>query len=95
MNTYELTVILRKDDVEGLSTKVKDSLQKHDVSIVKQDDWGIKRLAYEISNEREAYYMFMIVESDPAAIDKILADFRLDANILRYLFVKIKATDVA
>jgi len=56
--------------------------------ITKEDHWGIKRLAYEIAKEREGYYMFMLVDSSPQAVDKIQREFRLNADILRYLFIK-------
>lgn len=88
MKNYELTVIVRNRDTESLKEKVKEILQKHGAIITKEDHWGIKRLAYEISKEREGYYMFMLVDVTPDAVDKIQKEFGLNADILRYLFVR-------
>jgi len=91
MNNYELTVIVRNQETESHKEKVKDILKKHGAVIAKEDHWGIRRLAYEIAREREGYYMFMLVDADPLAIDKIQKEFGLNADILRYLFIQIKA----
>lgn len=91
MNTYELTVILRSKDADAVEVKMKDILTKHGVTITSEEPWGTKKLAYEIDNEREGYYFFGIVQSAPEAVDKVIADFRLNPDILRHLFVKIKA----
>ncbi|HOP64856.1 MAG TPA: 30S ribosomal protein S6 [Spirochaetota bacterium] len=87
MKNYELTVIVRNRDVESLKEKVKEILVKNGVNITKEDHWGLKKLAYEIDREREAYYMFMLIEAEPASIDKIRKEFGLNADILRDLFV--------
>jgi len=88
MNKYELTVIVVNREVESQKEAVKGILQKNGVTIATEDHWGQKRLAYEIAGETEAYYMFMNIEAPADSIDKIKKEFGLDANILRYLFVK-------
>jgi small subunit ribosomal protein S6 len=88
MNNYELTVIVKVQETESHKEKVKDILKKHGAVITKEDHWGIKRLAYEIAKEREGYYMFMLVDAESQAVDKIQKEFRLNADILRYLFIK-------
>ena len=87
MKNYELTVIVRNRDVESLKEKVKEILVKNGVNITKEDHWELRKLAYEIDREREAYYMFMLIEAEPASIDKIRKEFGLNADILRDLFV--------
>jgi len=87
MNNYELTVIVRSRDVESHKEKVKEILTKNDAVITKEDHWGTRKLAYEIDREREAFYMYMLVDANPASIDRIQKEFGLNADILRYLFV--------
>lgn len=88
MNHYELTVIVRNRETESHKEKVSAILQKHGAVITKEDHWGIKKLAYEISKEREGYYMFMLVDAASEEVDKIQKEFGLNADILRYLFVR-------
>ncbi len=91
MNNYELTVILRNKELDSLKEKVQSILQKHEVKVIEENVWGNKRMAYEIDNEREGYYIIMNIEAAPEAIDKIISNFRLNSDILRYLFVKSKS----
>ncbi|HOO70498.1 MAG TPA: 30S ribosomal protein S6 [Spirochaetota bacterium] len=96
MNKYELTVLLRPKASETLLAKVKEILQKFNVTVIEEPaNWGLKKLAYEIDSEREAYYFFAIVEAAPEAVQKIINEFRLIHDILRYLFVKIEKTKTA
>ena len=88
MNSYELTVLLRTMESDSLIVKVKDILQKYNVTIKEEAPWGVKKLAYEIDGEKEAYYFFAIIEAAPESIKTIINDFRLIPDILRYLFVK-------
>ncbi|HOQ12027.1 MAG: 30S ribosomal protein S6 [Spirochaetes bacterium ADurb.Bin218] len=90
MKNYELTVIVRNRDVENRKQEVKDILAKHGVIITKEDHWGQRKLAYEIDREKEAYYMYMQIQAQPDAIDKIKKDFGINFNILRYLFVLLE-----
>jgi len=87
---YELTVILRNNEVESLKDKVKGILEKHSASITLEDPWGVKRLAYKIDGEKEGYYYFMHIDSPAEAVQKIIRDFGLNSDILRHLFVKTK-----
>jgi small subunit ribosomal protein S6 len=87
--SYELTLILRiTDNVESLKELVKKILQKYGVSVLSEESWDVKRLAYPIQDETEAYYLFMLIESPPNAISKIIGEFRLNNDIFRYFFIK-------
>ena len=89
MNSYELTVILRNKDLDALKGKLSNILAKHSISIVKDEPWGMRKLSYMVDGENEGYYSFMIVESPPDSVRKVISEFRLNSDILRYLFVKM------
>ncbi|OHD65257.1 MAG: 30S ribosomal protein S6 [Spirochaetes bacterium RBG_13_51_14] len=95
MITYELTVILRNKEVESLIDRVKDILKKHGAGILSDNSLGVKKLAYEIDRESEGYYLFMNAQIPPDSVKKIISEFRLNNNILRHLFVKIKKAAIA
>ncbi|HOW81835.1 MAG TPA: 30S ribosomal protein S6 [Spirochaetota bacterium] len=91
MINYELTVLLRPKTSETILVKVREILQKFNVKINEEPaGWGQKRLAYEIDGEREAYYFFALIEATPDSVSKIISEFRLIHDILRFLFVKIE-----
>ncbi len=94
--SYELTLILRiTDKVESLKDTIKKLLQKYGVSVISEDSWDVRKLSYPIDGENEGYYLFMSIESPPDAIKKIIADFRLNSDILRYLFIQVSKKKTA
>ncbi len=95
MVTYELTVILRNKETESLIARTKDILTKHGTTILSDNSLGVKKLAYQIDREKEGYYLFMNVQIPPDAVKKIISEFRLNSDILRYLFVKMKKAATA
>ena len=91
MNNYELTVIVRNNEaVETNKQAVKEILAKHGAVITEENHWGLRRLAYLIDGEKQAFYMFMNVDCPPAEVVKVVAEFKLNPDILRPLFVRIE-----
>jgi small subunit ribosomal protein S6 len=91
LNSYELTVIIRNSNLDPAREKMMETLTKHGVTVVNEEPWGVKRMAYEINGEKDGYYYFANVEADPSSVEKVLDEFRLQADLLRYLFVKTKS----
>ena len=63
MNKYELAVVVNAkiEDEARLATieKVKEYTTRFGGTITNVDDWGKKRLAYEIHKMREGFYYFI------------------------------------
>ena len=75
MNKYELAVVV--------SAKIEDGGKISDV-----DEWGKKRLAYEIQKMKEAYYYFIHFESDAETPSEIEQRIRIMDNVIRFLCVR-------
>jgi small subunit ribosomal protein S6 len=92
MRQYELTVIFPLEEdlyQKGRETVLAD-LAAQEAEIVKTDETGDRDLAYEINKRKRARYVLFTLKADPskiAALDKI---FKLNANLLRYLFVRVE-----
>ena len=60
MNKYELAVVvsakIENDERAAVIEKVKDIITTNGGNITNVDEWGQKRLAYEVQKMREAYY---------------------------------------
>ena len=63
MNKYELTVVLNvklEDEQRAAAIeKVKGYITRFGGTVTNVDEWGKKRLAYEIQKMHEAYYYFI------------------------------------
>ena len=52
------------------------------------DDWGKKRLAYDIQHMREAYYYFIQFDADATCPAEVEKHVRIMENVIRYLCVR-------
>ena len=95
MNKYELTVVLNvklEDEQRAAAIeKVKGYITRFGGTVTNVDEWGKKRLAYEIQKMKEGYYYFIHFESDATTPGEIEQRIRIMDNVLRYLCVKQEA----
>ena len=95
MNKYELVVVVNakiEDDVRLATVeKVKEYIARYGGTITKVDEWGKKRLAYEIQKMKEGFYYFIHFESESNAPAEIERHIRIMENVIRYLCVKEEA----
>ena len=71
--------------------KAKGYVTRYGGTVGEVEEWGKKRLAYEIQHMREAYYYFIQFEADATAPAEIESHMRIMDNVLRYLVVKKEA----
>ena len=92
MNKYELALVLsaKLEDEERLAAleKVKDQITRFGGDIKDIDEWGKKRLAYEIQKEKEGFDDFSHFEAEAAAPAEIESRVRIMEPVLRFLCVK-------
>ena len=89
MNKYELALVVNAKLEEEERAAVVEKAKGGTVGEV--EEWGKKRLAYEIQHMREAYYYFIQFEADATAPAEIESHMRIMDNVLRYLVVKKEA----
>ena len=90
-NKYELVTVLSTlqgdEAVKALAEKI-DSMLTSLSSIIDKDDWGARRLAYEIEDQREGYYTVYQLEAEPEAPAEIERLLKITDGVLRWLIVK-------
>lgn len=91
MAAYEtILVFSTKASEEAMATaleKFKDVIAKGG-TVDKVDEWGKRRLAYEINYETEGHYVLIDHNSDPASITELTRNLRISDVLLRYLIVR-------
>jgi small subunit ribosomal protein S6 len=94
MNKYELALVLRPDLDEETKTaelqKVQDLVTRFEGTVEKIDDWGKRRLAYEIQKVNEGFYTFITFSSNGSTPAEIESRVRIMENVLRYLIVRVE-----
>jgi len=92
MRQYELTVIfpLEEDQHKAGRETVLADLAAQGAEVIKTDETGERDLAYEINRRTRGRYVLFTLSTDPAKISALDKVFKLNSNLLRYLFVKIE-----
>lgn len=92
MNKYELAIAVsaKIEDDERAATidKVKAYVERFGGQITNIDEWGKRRLAYEVQHMKEAFYYFIQFDAEPAAPAEIEDNIRIMENIVRFLCVR-------
>lgn len=92
MNKYELAVIVNAkiEDDERIATieKVKAYIERFGGQITNVDEWGKKRLAYDVQKMKEAFYYFIKFDGDSTVPGEIESNIRIMENVIRYLCVR-------
>ncbi|MCD8121690.1 MAG: 30S ribosomal protein S6 [Clostridiales bacterium] len=93
MNKYELAVVLnaKLEDEERAAAleKVQGYITRYNGTVTNVDDWGKKRLAYEIQHMKDGFYYFIKFESENADCpNEVESHIRIMEPVIRYLCVK-------
>ena len=92
MNKYELALVVSaKIDDEARAEvveKAKGYITRFGGTVSEVEEWGKKRLAYEIQKMREGYYYFIQFEAEADCPAELEHRVRIMDNVLRYLVVR-------
>ena len=91
MNEYELTVLIHPDleaNLDAALDKVRALIKDNGGEITKEDNWGKKKLAYQIRREDFAVYVYFETTLPSDAPRKISSTLNITDEVLRYLLVK-------
>ena len=92
MNKYELAVVLsaKLEDEERAAAmeKVTGYITRFGGTVTDIDEWGKKRLAYEIQKMKEGFYYFVHFESDSVCPNEVENHIRIMEPVIRYLCVR-------
>ncbi len=91
MVKYESIVVFKSSMEEEkrntLLEKFK-SIIESDGTVESVDDWGVKRLAYEINKGKEGYYYLVNFEANPQLINELERNYRISEDVIRYNVIK-------
>ncbi len=95
MTKYELCFVVsaKIEDEERLATveRAKALVTRFGGTVTNVDEWGKKKLAYEIQKMKEGFYYFIQFEAPTNAPAEIESRVRIMDNVIRYLIVKQEA----
>ncbi|SIQ07112.1 SSU ribosomal protein S6P [Alkalispirochaeta americana] len=90
MRTYEAMCVFRSDQetFNAGVVAVREELEKLGAQIEKEEDMGLRTLAYPIKNQIQAHYFYYVCTMDPEKAKQIERPLRLRSELLRFLMVR-------
>lgn len=91
MRRYETVAILTPDlaveQVAPIVERVTDIIGQEGGFVAAMDDWGIKKLAYEIKKKTRGHYIYFNYCGTSAAVNEMERFFRIDDRLLKYMTI--------
>lgn len=84
---FVVSTLLEEDKIREIIDKVK-SVVESSAQLEKIEEWGKKKLAYEIAKQKEGYYVLMHFTSEPNFPSELERIYKITEEIIRYLIVK-------
>lgn len=92
MNTYESIFILKPtlndEDVQKAIGKL-EGIVKQGGELIATENWGKKRLAYEVMKEKKGIYVLLRFRGKGDLITELERNYRFDDNVIKFLTVKL------
>ena len=93
MPLYEHVFISRQDlsntQAEALIEEFSNVLSENGGSVVEQEYWGVKTMAYKVNKNRKGHYAFLKTDAPSAAIQEMERLMRLHEDVMRILTIKV------
>jgi len=91
MRNYELMILLdpnlQDEDISALVKEIQQTITKNQGKIGKVNQWGKRKLAYEIKKYQEAFYVVLNFELEPENITNIEKSIKFEEKIIRYIII--------
>ena len=94
LRRYELIYLVHPEAEDGQLGRMKDRvgqvLSDFNALVLKREDWGKRKLAYEIEKVNKAYYRYLEFVSQPAMIVELERVLRLLDVVIRYQTIRLE-----
>ena len=94
MRAYETIFVLKpemeKEAMEAMIAKIKSTIEVAG-SVTEVDEWGMRKLAYEIHKKyTEGYYVLIKFEAEKSVLDEMNHQYRINDGFIRDIIVSLE-----
>ena len=93
MRTYDVLLIvdprLTDEEVAQLGGRLQEALVTLGGEVVSSDDWGRRRLVFELRKQREGHYLLLQVRATPTVLREYERQLKLNESVLRFLTMRV------
>jgi small subunit ribosomal protein S6 len=92
MAVFETVFIVRPnlsdDEVAKMTEKVKGLIEKHGGALLRSENWGKKKLAYEIKKEKKGTYVLLWFQGDGKLVSELERTYRIEDGVIKFITVR-------
>jgi len=98
MNWYESMVILNPalndEEIKSAIDKVSEQITKADGEVFKADNWGRRKLSYELNKQKMGIYIFYLFKAPSSTIVKIESFFKVFDPVLKFMVIRLGSKQI-
>ena len=81
---------LTDDETAGVNKKMQDVVAKQGGEMIKVEDWGKKRLTYEIKKQKRGHYVFFQFKAAPAVVSVLERTYKLTDSVIKFMTIRLE-----
>lgn len=94
MNHYELVCLIplkyTEKKIPQIITQINETVKKNQGAVVQEENWGKKKIAYPLKQNRHGYYFLARINAQPENIVRLDQELKNSPEIVRYSITKFK-----
>ena len=93
MRLYETIFIglsaLTEEEAEAVATGVKGVVTSHGGEVEKEEDWGVKNLAYEVKHHSKGHYFLLQFRGENPTLNELDRHYRYNESIIKFQTLRV------
>ncbi len=94
MHIYESIFIINAnlpdEETNAVIKKMQDVVAKQGAEMLKFEDWGKKKLAYEVKKQKRGHYAFFQFKGAPAAVSELERTYKMTDAVIKFITVRLE-----
>jgi small subunit ribosomal protein S6 len=86
---YIIKPTLDEDSIDAVAKKIDDQIAGIKGAVEKTEKRGRKRLAYEVKDFKDGFYVLTTFQADPSQITELERLLKLNDDVIRHLIVRL------
>lgn len=90
MTNYELMFIIDpalEDEAKNATVEAVKGIIENEGEVVDVDEWGLRKMAYQIQKKSEGYYVVVQFKAEPTLPKELDRRLRISDNVMRHIIV--------
>ena len=92
---FIMTPVLSEEQMKETVKKFENFLRDKGAEIIHQENWGLKRLEYQIQKKSTGFYQLFEFKAEPHVVAEFELQYRRDERVMRYLTITLDKDAIA